>query len=403
VSAVQITTTRRVLTLAAVAVALLGIQSVTAGSAGAAAPAADLSVSLTHAPGSPLTGVPVTFTVTATNAGPATAQAVVAGFTFNYPFRYAPPPGPSKPACRVSGEGTSAVCVLGDIGAGRSASASITLTPYTSGVFVLNGVVSSDTPDPDAGDRTTTDTIIVQQGPTQLESGIVGIYRLVLGRAPTAAELRYWASSWNTSQYQNRYRVPLAIMSGGESRARRVDDAYTRLLHRAVGTKDLALWTSRLARGLTVEDFEATLVGSNEFLGRGASPSTKVTKVFQALLGRKPTAGDLATWNRRLAAGTTPAQMALGVAHGGEARARVMNARYRASVHRVANPFEKFQWLVNLAHGSSADREWAVLLTTSTYLEQFPPVYDNGSCCYAVPVSGPVSSPVTTVVSGPVP
>jgi len=403
-------TVHRVLA-AAVVVSVLGLQAVAASSAGATAPAADLSVTLTHTPGSPLTGVPVTFHLTATNAGPGTAQGVVAGFTFTYPFRYVVPPGPSNPVCRVSGEGSSAVCVFGNIAPGQSASASVTLTPYTSGVFVLQAAVSSDTPDPDLADRATTDTVIVQQGPTQLESAVAGMYRLVLGRAPSSKELRFWATSLTSAPYLTRYRVPLAIMSGGESRTRRVRDAYARLLHRPAGSKDVALWSSRLAHGLTVEDFEANLVGSSEFLGRGASPTTKVAKVFQAILGRKATAGDVATWTRRLASGTSSAEMARAVAHTGEGRVRVMNARYRASVHRVANPLEKMQWLANVSRGSTADREWAALLTTSTYVEQFPAVYDNGSCCYAVPVTtpvgGPVSvppaSPTTTTVGAPVP
>jgi uncharacterized repeat protein (TIGR01451 family) len=371
---------RRRLVAVATLVALAGgVQSWAAPAASAApradAATADLSVSVGHAPSAPFTGETLTFTVTATNAGPAAAADVVAGLSLSYPFRYLPASSPSAASCGLALETGAVLCTLGTIPAGSSRTVTVVTSPYSAGVYQIPVAVASDTADPDTSDRSVIDTVIVQQGPTQINRAITGIYDLVLDRAPTERENRYWSDAWLNSLWERRYRVPLAIISGSESRRGRVVDAYPRILGRAASAKDVAGWSARMARGLSVERFEAALVGSGEFARRNPGRPNTIQAAFGVILGRRASAAELADWTARVSRGTTIGQMAVSLAHSTEGRDRVMERRFRDAVGRSPSNFDRFFWFTALREGSTADVEWAKLLVSDAYLSQFPPIY----------------------------
>lgn len=76
---------------------------------------ADLSVTVSHDPDSPLSGEPVTFTLTASNAGPDAAATVVAGLSFGYPFSYTAVPSTTSPACRIAQSQPALIYTLGTL------------------------------------------------------------------------------------------------------------------------------------------------------------------------------------------------------------------------------------------------------------------------------------------------
>lgn len=371
-------TRRRVISSLALVALSAGLQAWVAPAASAAPAdvgAADLSVSVAHTPSAPFTGDLLTFTITAANAGPGTASGVVAGLSLAYPFRYAPSPTPTGSACNVAQETSAVLCSLGTIPAGSAASVQVVVTPLAAGVFPVPVAVASDTPDPDAADRSSSVTVLVQQGPTQIDRAVAGIYRLVLDRAPTARENRYWSDAWMGSLWERRHRVPLAIISGSESRRRRVAEAYPRLLGRPASAGDVVTWSARLAAGLTFERFEAVLVGSGEFARRHPGRSATIQAAFEAVLGRRARGPELADWTRRIGGGATVGQLAVSLAGSTEGRDRVMVRRFRDAVGRPPSNFERFFWFSALNEGSTADIEWAKLLVSDNYLSRFPPTY----------------------------
>lgn len=356
-----------------------GVLSWTAPAASAApradAAAADLSVTVTHRPAAPFTGDPFTFVVTATNDGPAAAVDVVAGLSMGYPFRYAPPPSPSAASCGLVQDSAAVLCSVGTIPAGTSKSVEVTTIAFSAGVFPVQVAVASETADPDTSDRAVTDTVLVQQGPTQIDRAVEGIYDLVLDRAPTPRETKYWSGAWMASLWERRHRVPLAIISGPESRRRRVVEAYPRLLGRQATARDIAAWSARMASGLTVERFEAALVGSPEFARRHPGRTATVQAAFGAVLGRRAGAAELADWSARVGRGTTIGQVAVALANSTEGRNRVMERRFRDAVGRPPSNFDRFFWFSALNEGSTADNEWAKLLVSDAYLSKFPSTY----------------------------
>ncbi|MBX3285916.1 MAG: hypothetical protein KF703_11285 [Actinobacteria bacterium] len=344
-------------------------------SAAADAAQADLSVTVSHSPAAPFTGDPLTFTITAANAGPAEASGVVGGLSLTYPFRYTPAPSPSAAACGVTQETNAVLCSFGTIPAGGSTTVRVVVAPLSAGVFPVTVAVASETPDPDLDDRAATDTVIVQQGPTQIDRAVAAIYELVLDRAATPREVRYWSDAWVNGPWERRYRVPLAIIAGSESRRIRVAEAYSRILGRAASSREVAAWSARLGSGLTYERFEASLVGSGEFARRHPGRTRTIQGAFSAVLSRQPSAGELADWSARLARGTTVGQLAVALYASTEGRDVVITRYFRNSIGRSPTNFDRYFWFSALDEGSTADAEWAKLLVSDQYLSQFPPTY----------------------------
>lgn len=361
---------RRVFTLGA-ALAAMGSSLVAATPASAAAGSADLSVSVSHTPSSPLGGDEVTFALVATNAGPDAAADVVVGLTLGYGFQYISATGAES--CGFGGESGSAICTVGSVPSGGSATVKILARAYSSGVFNITGAVSSETPDPDVADRSAIDTIIVRRGPTQFGQSLVGIYQQVLGRAPSAKETAYWSERWHSSSYFERGRVPLAIILGSESRGRRIKSAYSRILGRAAGAADVAYWSATLARGFTFETFEATLIGSPEFARtQGSNTAATVRAAFNQVLGRSPSAAEEASWKSQIAAGATVGRLTVALQRTTEGTDRVIREKLRLVLERSPDNFDRFIWLSAVRAGASNDSQWAEQYASGEYQGRFP-------------------------------
>lgn len=366
---------RRALTLGA-ALATMGASLVATTPAAAATGSADLSVSVSHAPSSPLGGEDLTFVVVATNDGPDAAADVVVGLSLNYYFEYRSATGAES--CGFGGDSGAVICTVGSVPSGGSATVNIVARANSSGVFDLTGAVSSETPDPDSADRSVSHTVIVRHGPSQFERSLVGIYQQVLGRVPSAKETAYWSERWNSSSYFERGRVPLAIILGPESRGRRIKSAYTRILGRPATATDVAYWSATLARGFTFETVEATLIGSSEFARlQGSTAAAIVRAAYAQVLGRNPSAAEESSWKSQLAAGSTVGRLTVSLQRTTAGTDRVIREKVRLVLERTPTNFDRFIWLSAVRQGASNDSQWAELYAGNDYQTRFP--YGDGN------------------------
>lgn len=351
--------------------ALAGWSPTPAGAAPAAAPvAADLSVTVSHTPSAPVTGKAASFTITVANAGPGPAADVAVGITTGYQLRYAPAPQPSGPACGVVSEPGSVICDLGDLPAGATRAVQVPVIAAYAGIVTVPVAVASETPDPDLADRSTTDTVLVRQGPTQVELALADTYRAVLGREATAREVAYWGNVWTSGRYPDPWRVPYALISGSESRTRRVRDAYRRILGRTPGASELSTWSAALARGLTVEGLDVRLATSSEAQRGRPDFDRQLELLYSVVLGRRPTSAETSTWRARHDAGLSLGAVGTALTRSTEARDRVLRARFRSAGLHPTN-LDRFFWFTALNEGSTSDREWAKLLVSAGYLQRF--------------------------------
>ena len=114
------------------------------------ASSADLELAQTDAPDPTLVGVPVTYTLTITNHGPATAASVTAteGLSITASVDSATP---SQGSCTVLAHGVN--CSLGDIASGATATVDIVGTPGVEGTLTSNATVAAAGPDLDTSNN----------------------------------------------------------------------------------------------------------------------------------------------------------------------------------------------------------------------------------------------------------
>ena len=125
---------------------------------------ADLGITKTVNHRSGRTGEPLTYTVTVTNHGPATASNPTVTDVFSQPVTVASA-GTAGGSCA---KGHTIVCKLGSIPSGTSVKITIVARPMVTGSLRNSASVASPTPDPDQGNNVAHVTANVRPGPAGL-------------------------------------------------------------------------------------------------------------------------------------------------------------------------------------------------------------------------------------------
>lgn len=364
--------------VAGAVVGLVGSGALASAPAGAVDPSADLSVGVTHTPESATAPTAITFTVTASNAGPDTAEGVVVGIGYDYPLEAQTLPD----GCRRSASYRSLVCELGDVASGASASVDVPLFANGSGLFSIPVAAASDTADPDAADRTATDTVLVKAGPSQAVRYIRGIFPMILQRNPNQATTDYWAARWkaaNMGYPRKTEAIPAGILNSNEYRRLRIRESYQRILGRTVDPSALTYWTNKAAAGWSFERIDTTLLSSREFLSNGDLESY-IRKTFLAVLARQPTSAELNQWKKTL--GATPSTAGWSrfpstLQRTTESFDRIIKARWQVSTGQDPTPLARYIWQVGLRNGQTPEKLWAQLLVSYDVLKNYPYTEDD--------------------------
>lgn len=364
--------------LAGGAAVLIGTGALAPVTAGAVVAGADLSVTISHSPDSPVSPSDMTFTVTAHNAGPDTATAAVAALGLQYPIYTRDLPD----ACRRASNYNSLVCDLGDIASGASASIEIPVQAQGSGLVTVPAAVASDTADPVAANGATNDIVLIRPGPPQADRYITGIFPIILDRPVDQASLTYWAAKWKAEN--NRYprhleKIPAGIMQSNEYRRLQIRALYTKVLGRSADAASLTYWTAKAASGWSYPRIERSLIASNEYLNK--HHGTEIQSVFQTVLGRTATSAELSKY-AHLTGGLDVLAGAL--QRTTEGYNLVINAGYHDILGVAPTQFGKYIWQGRLRQGATAETLRAQLLVSGDFLQHYP--YTNDDYSYGEPV-----------------
>jgi hypothetical protein len=120
------------------------------------------------------------------------------------------------------------------------------------------------------------------------------LYLDVLGRNATTPEINYWTNVVNSSGLA---QAASGILNSPESQNHIVDNLYVNLLGRHADNGGLRYWDGVLAAN-GLEAVTAGLVSSYEFLSK--HPGSAISAEYQSLLGRAPSATELAHWTSTL-------------------------------------------------------------------------------------------------------
>jgi hypothetical protein len=168
------------------------------------------------------------------------------------------------------------------------------------------------------------------------------LYLDVLGRNATAPETSQWAhvvKDFGPSQAVS------GVLNSPESQTRIVDNLYVELLGRHADPGGMLYWKGVLT-GNGLEAVTAGIVSSYEFLSK--HPGSAVTAEFQGLLGRLPSAAELAHWTPILS-NQGPAAVAKGIEASAEFRANVTQSLFVQDLNRPGSATELFSFANNPA------------------------------------------------------
>lgn len=169
------------------------------------------------------------------------------------------------------------------------------------------------------------------EGQAHAAAVVAKTYREVVGREPDAAGAAAW-----TSALLNGDLLPSELpgkfsateegqVRVGEAANQTVAEVYRAELGREPSADDLAFWATKVASGeLSREQLVAQVRSSKEYLDRaGEAANQTVAEVYRTVLGREPSAEDLAYWAPRLVSGELDrAQLTAQVENSEEARQR---------------------------------------------------------------------------------
>jgi Domain of unknown function (DUF4214) len=173
---------------------------------------------------------------------------------------------------------------------------------------------------------------------TPNERFISEMYRDLLGRPVDAGGLANWSGLLD--QGVSRLQVVTLIEHdpGHEFFGVEVTDAYQQFLHRDPDSSGLPAFVNFLAAGGTVEQMDALLASSPEYLQirAGGTSDGFITAFYQDALDRTVEPAARQASEQALAAGTSPQQVASAILSGPEYRGDLVQADY---LHYLDRPF----------------------------------------------------------------
>jgi hypothetical protein len=131
---------------------------------------------------------------------------------------------------------------------------------------------------------------------TDIERFITQAYHDLLGRAPDAAGLAYWAGLFNSGT--PRSQVATALSHSDEYYGNIIiAPAYRKYLGRDSDAAGIKFWVGQMRNGLTDEQLEAGFIASPEYYAHnGGTDKGWIDGTYQDLLGRAPDSTGEAFW-----------------------------------------------------------------------------------------------------------
>jgi hypothetical protein len=205
-----------------------------------------------------------------------------------------------------------------------------TLYPYLGQIRQRAAAVAAATP--------------LKPAPESLRSFVAALYADYLDRAAAPEELTYWAEAIFRGGL-TRSQAAAAFSSSPEWTRARIDALYREVLGRPGDPAGITYWAGRLSGqpGLLATLTADFLASPERYTAAGGTDRAWVSAVYQAVLGRAPDSGGLATWTAAVAAsGRTPVAFAL--LQSPESLKRRINATYLLMLQRPADPAGLAAW-----------------------------------------------------------
>jgi choice-of-anchor C domain-containing protein len=180
--------------------------------------------------------------------------------------------------------------------------------------------------------------------PTPTERYVTAAYHDLLGRAPDASGLAYWAGRLDGHRV-SRTAFVRGLANSNEGVRLVVAGIYLEALHRAPDARGLAHWVAQIRdHHRSVAHVVATLFASHEaFVGPGGGTNDGwITFLYQTMLQRDPDPGGLAHWSAQATHGRTA--VAYAMFQSSESRRIRVTALYEKLLQRAPDAAGRAFW-----------------------------------------------------------
>lgn len=209
-----------------------------------------------------------------------------------------------------------------------------------------------------------TSTPVSGSGPSN-DRWINQIFIDLLGRTADPASL----SSYSTllGGGTPRTTVALSVLTSTEYRNRLMTSFYATFLHRTPSTAELSFWLPAFAANLTDEQIEAQIVASPEYFAlSGGTNAGWITRIFNDVLGRTPSAADITTYSGFLGS-SSRVTVGLSILKLNEAVNRRVQQYYSQFLRRSATASEAGALVPAILGGVSDEQVIAQILAADEY------------------------------------
>jgi hypothetical protein len=199
---------------------------------------------------------------------------------------------------------------------------------------------------------------------------VTQLYLDLLRRPVDPSGLTFWSGLLD-QKLTTRVQVVQAIESSPEYRTDAIEGLYSRLFGRAVDTSGLSTWGDFLARGGTVEQLKALLLGSAEYwAGAGGTSGGFVNALYRDVLYRNPDSGGTQTWNQAVGSSVPRSVVAAMVLGSPEADANEVQDLYHQYLHRAADAGGFVAALSALQQGMTNEQLLALIAASEEYFSR---------------------------------
>jgi subtilisin family serine protease len=204
---------------------------------------------------------------------------------------------------------------------------------------------------------------------TPLTSFVDHLYADLLGRTPNATELNWWLRELNSGV--SRQQVAQSLWESTAHLGREIDADYMLLLHRHVDSTHLRQWLQVFQSGGTELDVLQGILTSSDYSALHASNTSYVTGIFNDLLGRAPTAAELAAEVQKLQLGASRATVAEDVLNSTEFLGGLVDRDYRTFLgHGVIGAVEQVDVAALQADTDTPESVAVAILSSDEYLQK---------------------------------
>lgn len=177
------------------------------------------------------------------------------------------------------------------------------------------------------------------EAPSDAEVSLVkALYQDIHGRSPEAGGLSTWVTALKSGQPVS-YAVN-GVLASDEYYNARIVATYRQVLNRDPEPSGQGYWLTEIQTSrLKVDDLAMIHTASDEYFNyrAGGNPATFVSNLYQTLLGRSASAGEVSNWVGVLNSSGRRAVID-GIYNSNESAARRINALYRSYFQRDADP-----------------------------------------------------------------